>query len=184
MCCACPFLLYSMPGVQVSHMNKPSSTQTPDSTTDARFLLPISSFTIFIRLFSNPFLCVCICSYSKSKKLQMFNSPISKSSYIVNHWEVLFPTHPCRLTVPPSWSTARLAGCSSPPCLRAEPCHRKHPGSGQAAPQMSPDPGEKKGGNWSYQKKLLKGGKSQAQIPILCFLFLDFFHSKENVLLP
>lgn len=34
------------------------------------------------------------------------------------------PTHPCRQTAPLSWSTARWAGCSSPPCPPAEPYHR------------------------------------------------------------
>lgn len=111
----------------------------------------------------------------KVKKKCCFTARNPKSSYIVGRQEVLFPTHPCRLTAPPSWSTARWAGCSSPPCLRAEPYHRKHPGSGQAAPQTSPHPGEKKGGNWSYQKKkkLIKRGgspKHKFQYSVLYFL--------------
>lgn len=73
------------------------------------------------------------------------NSSLSRGQAVaLVSCSVSFCTHPYRQTEPLSWSTARSAGCNSPPKPPAEPCHRKPPRTEPSVPQMTPDPGHKR----------------------------------------
>lgn len=83
---------------------------------------PASARTAFISSCSTPELVI---------KAQRRETPpeLNRHTPIICAWPYILllhssPTHPCRQTAPLSWSTARWAGCSSPPCPPAEPYHR------------------------------------------------------------
>lgn len=93
-------------------------------------------------------------------------------------------THPCRWTAPQSLSTARWAGCSSPPCPPAEPCHRKHPGTGLTVPPRSPDPDEERRGEGRRREEkrgVIKTGNENNNHTHTAFLFNSYIITRAAV---